>query len=188
MSVLEAIKYRRSIFPSSYIAAELKKEDIMQILEAANYAPSHKLTEPWRFRVFYGKGLEKFSTFASNLYKTKTPKEAFSEFKYEKNKNNLLKAGAIIAVSVQKTGIVPAVEEICATACAVQNMLLATEALDLGAYWSTGSGTFSDETREFLQLNAEEDCLGFVYIGTHNLPKTAPKRGDIAQKISWIEE
>lgn len=188
MNILEAIKYRRSIFPSSYTQGEIPKETILQILEAANCAPTHKLTEPWRFRVFYGKGLEKFSAFAGDLYKKKTNEETFSAFKYEKTKNNPLKAGAIIAISVQKTGLVPAVEEICATACAVQNMLLATEALGLGAYWSTGSGTFSDEAREFLGLNAEEDCLGFVYIGTHNLPKTPPKRGDVNEKINWIEE
>ena len=45
------IKERRSVFPASYIPKEIPKHVIEQILENANYAPTHKLTQPWRFVV-----------------------------------------------------------------------------------------------------------------------------------------
>jgi len=52
--VLDLIKKRRSIFPAQYTDREIAKSDIEKILEAANWAPTHKKTEPWRFRVFRG--------------------------------------------------------------------------------------------------------------------------------------
>ena len=47
----EIIKNRRSIFPESYTQEEIPTNIIEQILESANYAPTHKLTQPWRFTV-----------------------------------------------------------------------------------------------------------------------------------------
>ena len=40
------IKRRRSIFPVSYTNQEVPVKVIQQILESANYAPTHKLTQP----------------------------------------------------------------------------------------------------------------------------------------------
>lgn len=49
------IRTRRSIFPPSYIQKEIPQEILENILENANYAPTHKRTEPWRFIVFRGR-------------------------------------------------------------------------------------------------------------------------------------
>ncbi|HLY71921.1 MAG TPA: nitroreductase family protein, partial [Puia sp.] len=51
---------RRSVFPEQYVAGKkIPDEIVMQLLENANWAPTHKLTEPWRFVVFSGEGLKK---------------------------------------------------------------------------------------------------------------------------------
>ena len=47
------IKNRRSVFPNLYTGEPVPKEVIDQMLENANWAPTHKFTEPWRFTVFY---------------------------------------------------------------------------------------------------------------------------------------
>jgi nitroreductase len=54
------IKRRRSIFPVSYTNQEVPVKVIQQILESANYAPTHKLTQPWRFIFFRNEGKNKF--------------------------------------------------------------------------------------------------------------------------------
>lgn len=54
--ILDNIKYRRSVFPVSYIDQDIPDEIIKELLTYANYAPSHKLTQPWFFTVFKGQG------------------------------------------------------------------------------------------------------------------------------------
>ena len=52
MSVSESIKKRRAIYPSQYKEEDISENDIKEILENANYAPSHRLTQPWFFKVY----------------------------------------------------------------------------------------------------------------------------------------
>ena len=48
--VKEIIESRRSIFPKDYSGEDILEE----ILNSSNFAPNHKRTKPWRFRVFKG--------------------------------------------------------------------------------------------------------------------------------------
>ncbi len=52
--VLQNIAHRRSVFPPAFIDEPVKDEEIEVILRAANWAPTHKLTEPWRFVILLG--------------------------------------------------------------------------------------------------------------------------------------
>ncbi len=45
--LLNIIKARRTITPKDFNGNEVTKEEIKDILEAANWAPTHKKTEPW---------------------------------------------------------------------------------------------------------------------------------------------
>ncbi|MEX2349402.1 MAG: nitroreductase family protein, partial [Flavobacteriaceae bacterium] len=47
----DIIKNRRAVFPVQYNQTPVTKEQILQVLDAANWAPTHKRTEPWRFKV-----------------------------------------------------------------------------------------------------------------------------------------
>ena len=48
----QIIKNRRSIFPNQFSGKEVSKEEIKILLEVANWAPTHRKTQPWRFKVF----------------------------------------------------------------------------------------------------------------------------------------
>src|SRR5262245_43010723 len=54
---LTAIKTRRSV--KEYVPTEIPREWIEELLDAAHWAPNHKLTHPWRFHVFSGEGRER---------------------------------------------------------------------------------------------------------------------------------
>ena len=54
---LTAIKTRRSV--KEYTPSEIPREWIEELLDAAHWAPNHKLTHPWRFHVFSGEGRER---------------------------------------------------------------------------------------------------------------------------------
>jgi hypothetical protein len=47
MSTLDVIKSRRTITPKNLNGKKLSTEQLDLMLEAANWAPTHKKTEPW---------------------------------------------------------------------------------------------------------------------------------------------
>jgi hypothetical protein len=51
-SLLELIQRRRSIFPKQYSSKPVARKILEEMLEAARWAPTHRLTEPWEFIVF----------------------------------------------------------------------------------------------------------------------------------------
>lgn len=184
--VNELIRKRRSVFPKSYNSKPITREVVEQILENANWAPTHKLTEPWRFKVIVGGGLERLATYLSTTYKENTPADSFSERKFNKLKTNPMKAACVIAICMKRDEEerIPEWEELASVACAVQNMYLTCAAYGLGSYWS--SPKIILEANEFLSLEEGERCLGLFYMGYHDLPELPGKRTPIEEKITWI--
>jgi len=135
----QIIRERRAIFPSQYNDKPVSKEFIKILLENANWAPTHRLTEPWRFKVIQGEAKDRLGTFLSDTYTDITPEKSFSPFKHKKIKDKCTAASSIIVICMQRDPKerVPEWEEIAATAMAVQNMWLTCTANEVGCYWSS---------------------------------------------------
>ncbi len=185
------LRNRRSIYPAMYSDVPVDDAIINDMLENANWAPTHKLTEPWRFVVFKGEGLKKLATFQSELYKTLSTKAGnFDASKFEKLATKPLMASHIIAIGMKRDpkALVPEIEEISAVACAVQNMYLTATANGVGCYWGSGGITYKEEAKSFFGLGAEDKLLGFLYVGNLKTDKwPAGKRGQIEEKVRWVE-
>jgi nitroreductase len=184
------IKNRRSIFPKMYTGEPVPKSVIEKMLENANWAPTHKFTEPWRFTVFYQEGVKKFADYQSDLYKERaSANHTFDQVKYLKLKEKPLLASCIIAIGmkrdVQKR--IPEIEEISAVSCAVQNMYLTATAYGAGCYWSTGGPTFWEEAKPFFNLGADDKLLGFLFVGMPQQKLPSGNRGSWEEKCQWIE-
>ena len=96
------IRNRRSVFPQQYDAGKKVPDEIIeQILVNATWAPTHKLTEPWRFVVFTGDGLKKFAQFQADEYKQRVG-DNFKQAPYEKFLANPLKASHVIALCMKR--------------------------------------------------------------------------------------
>ncbi|WP_432708080.1 nitroreductase family protein [Pedobacter sp.] len=181
------IKRRRSIFPNSYTTEEVPVTLIKQILESANYAPTHKLTEPWRFRVYRNAGKDRLGEALAEIYKQRTPEGKFLQKKYDSIKEKVNSASAVIVICAElHPDQVPEWEEIAAVACAVQNMALTAEALHVGAYWS--SPEILPYLKGFLELSDQEKCYGLFYVGNHNEKPREANRTPIEEKVKWVEE
>ncbi len=183
--IFDLIKERRSVFPATYNNQPISKSDLTKILEAANWAPSHKQTEPWRFKVLHGNSQKRLGEFLAVKYQEVDPKP--KQMKINKLKENPVKAGAIIAICMQRDPkeSVPEWEEIAATAMAVQNMWLACTELGIGSYWSSpGLIKFMNE---FFDLNEGEKCLGFFYMGYTEAEIPEGKRTPITEKVVWMD-
>jgi len=184
-TIKQVINHRRSIFPPSYTARAIPKELLTELLDCANAAPTHKLTQPWRFVVFREQGLERLADQLAALYKAHTPPGQFLQKKLESTRDKVLQSGAVMAIVASYSGAVPQWEELAATACAVQNLWLAASAAGIGGYWSS-PGTIK-HIGNFLGLEANEECLGFFYMGYHDEPPRTANRRPVAEKIRWEE-
>ncbi|MCW9037065.1 nitroreductase [Altibacter sp.] len=181
----DTIRNRRAVFPVQYNTEEITKEEIQQVLEAANWAPTHRRTEPWRFKVFYGPAKEKLSAFLAEKYRATA--SHFSEFKHNKTLQKPLQSGCVIAICMQRdpAASVPEWEEVAATAMAVQNMWLTAHELNIGAYWSSPAAIHSLE--EIVPLSEGERCLGFFFMGKYDGPLPEGFRNSsIEEKTVWV--
>ena len=184
----EIIQNRRSVYPKTFNDTPVERAQIERLLQAANLAPNHKRTEPWRFQVYMNDARLILAKEWANFYFIKNPNGTTEDAKYKKGQNNCLRSACIIAIIAHYSEKVPAVEETCAVACAVQNLLLQASHEGLGAFWSTGGPTHSDETtRHFLNLKPNETCLGFVFVGNHDLPLVPSGAGNYAEKVDWFD-
>ena len=188
--VTEVIKNRRTIYPEFFSSRKVHKEIVETLLNNAIWAPTHGMTQPWRFNVFMGKGLERLSNFQSSLYKEKFTGEKFNGKKFDKLKNWPLKTSVVIAICMtpDPKGKIKEIEEIEATACAVQNIMLSATAYGIGSYWSSGGVTYLDETKTFLELNGTDLCLGFLYLGYPEGDWPKSQRKPIEYLTKWTEE
>jgi len=186
--LMDVIRARRSVFPPFYASdREVPRSIIEKILEAANWAPSHKKTEPWRFYVFTGKSREGLGKFMADYYLENTPETEFSQVVFNKMVQNPLKAPVIILIVMHRdlSANLPEWEEIAATSCAAQNMALACTAEGLGSFWSTPRPALNADS--FLKLSDNERCLGLFYIGYVEKETPMVERGPVSAKTNWMD-
>lgn len=187
MNLKESILKRRSVFPAQFNGKDIDKKDIEELLSMANWAPTHKKTEPWRFKVATGRAKEDLAEFFVRLHKEDTPVEKQSESKEKRARLKVDQSAAVIAICMQRDPKerIPEWEEIAATSMAVQNLWLTVTATGLGGYWS--SPKFIDQMHRFFDLAEGERCLGFFFLGQYDDDDLEEGvRGDINDKITWL--
>lgn len=180
------IKKRRAVFPDQYNGRPIEKEVIEQILETANWAPTHKHTEPWRFKVLQGESKNRLGEFLAKKYRETTP--VFSDFKHKKIQLKFQQSACVIAICMQRDPkeSLPEWEEIAAISMAVQNMWLLCTELEIGCYWSS-PGTIQ-YMNEFFDFEPGEKCLGFFYMGYFDgeLPE-GKRKSSIGEKTEFFD-
>mmetsp|Transcript_21434 Transcript_21434/g.50370 ORF Transcript_21434/g.50370 Transcript_21434/m.50370 type:complete len:175 (-) Transcript_21434:79-603(-) len=173
------------------------------MLDAARYAPNHHITEPWRFIIFESpESKQNVALLLAEMYKKKSRSQgSFKQAKYDKKIKSASKASHIVAICVKTDTKSMLMEEVCATAMAVQNMHLVATAYHVGAYWSSGGVSESTlppgfqnapEMAEFLSQSSPHFdgnttvCLGWFFIGDcGDATWPAGRRRPIEEKISW---
>lgn len=182
--IFDLIKKRRSVFPPQYNQQPISKETLEQLLEAANWAPNHAKTEPWRFKVITGDKKKELGGFLSKKYEETAVK--VKQIKVKKLQENPQKSAAVIAICMQRdpNERIPDWEEVAATSMAVQNIWLACTEMNIGCYWS--SPGIIKFMHEFFDLADGERCLGFLYMGYYDDELAEGQREPIADKVQWL--
>ena len=185
--VLEAIRTRRTT--KTFLPQRVDRALLEQVLEAAVWAPNHRLTEPWHFTVVQGETLERVAQLRGRIAAERPRPGGAEEASREEQTayRKALAAPVSVVVSVAQHPD-PAVreEDYAATAAAIQNMLLAAHALGLGAYWSTNELVRDARTLELLGIPAEQRIVGIVQLG-YAAEQRQQKRTPAAERTRWLE-
>ena len=184
-TIATIIQNRRTIKPFMMNGHKIPNGHIAALLELADWAPTHGYTEPWRF-VVYETPFD-FCSAHANLYKENTPVAEFNEGVF----NNLLQQGdkaSHVVIAIMKRGNlpkIPAFEEMAATSCAVQNLLLGATALNMASYWGTGGMALKQSMRDYLGLGDEDQVIGILYLGYADEHPAGKRTIPLEEKITW---
>lgn len=184
------IRNRRSLFQQQFSGEPVDDSIVQQMLENANWAPTHKLTEPWRFTVFSGEGIKKLAVMQAGVYKKATATDGtYKEERYQNLLTKPLLSSHIIVVAMKRDDkrSVPEVEELGAVFCAVQNIYLTAAAYGVAGYLSTGGITYFEEAKEIFGLGKDDKLIGFFHLGMPKGPLPEGKRKPAEEKITWIK-
>jgi nitroreductase len=190
VEVTQAIKTRRSV--GRLREDPVSRELIKMILESAVHAPNHKITEPWRFHVFTGKGRGELARaraeLARILAEAEGEEEEFISGRMSRERKKAFRAPVVIAV-ISKVGRdeVETLENYAACAAAVQNMQLTAHALGLATIWRTGPVAYHQHMRDFFGLEPGDKIVAYLYLGYPDAPETHRRREPASSKTIWHE-
>lgn len=175
MDLHEALLSRRTIF--KYEDRPVPDEIIERALDAARWAPNHKLTEPWRFLVVGPETRQALGRVAERLALLKAgsmpPEERDRQVTRAVEKITKLPALVVIAVVRSPDDAFREREDYAAACCAAQNLQLSLWADGVGCQWGSGGVTRDDESYRILGLDQDAvDIVGFFKIG---YPRDVPK-------------
>lgn len=185
MDLFEAVFTRQSI--SKVLPDPLPRELVERVLDAAVQAPNHFKVRPWRFVVLCGQARERLGDVLADSMRARLP--GLPEEALGKERAKPLRAPVLIAVGVDRPedSRVIEIENVCAAAAAVENLLLAARALGLGAIWRTGEAAYDPRVKEFLGLDPAQHLIGFVYLGLPAVELPLPARPSHHDRTTWLE-
>jgi nitroreductase len=193
-SLCEAIAKRRSMGIARVHADQpVDPALIERALEAANWAPSHNETEPWRFTVYTGDSRAALGDAFAEAYRAEAGEEGFRQATFEANRARAV--GAPVWISI---GMSPALrpdgslkmteeDEVIAVGCAVQNLHLVANAMGLGGMWLSKGVFIHPHVARFVGLETPARLLGFFFLGWPAIPWPEGERRPLAEKVRWAD-
>ncbi len=191
--VNQFIQSRVSIFPKDFIEGEIIEKKVLEsILENASWAPTHRFTEPWFFKVYAKNGKDILLQKCLEVYTEVFGDEKAEAFR-EKLKNKLSKSSHIVLICMKRDPkeSIPEWEEIASVSCAVQNLHLSLNCHNIGGYWSSPGYCAKPEMNIKFNLGKQDKCLGFFFLGKIDpdiLKKSNRIRKSVDSFTEWIDE
>lgn len=163
---------------------------IEEVLESAVHAPNHKITEPWLFHVFTGKGRGEFARARAETARLQAEEEGEDEEmaagRISRERKKAFRSPVVIAV-ISRAGRdeIETRENYAACSAAVQNMLLTAHSLGLGAIWRTGPVAYHRHMRAFFGLEEGDGIVAYLYLGYPDMGERPRRREAVAGKTVW---
>jgi nitroreductase len=166
----EAIRTRRT--HKAYGPEPVDRATLDELFELARWAPNHKLTNPWRFRVLGPQALARLKEASDD------PIAAAK----------LARAPTLVVVSATQCGDALLDEEDAyATAVAAYMVLLAAHGRGLAGYWRTPALLRTPEGRAALHIAEDERVLGLLHLGHPRQEPRTPDRAPVQDVVEYLD-
>ncbi len=164
MNVIEALSSRVS--NARLTSPAPTNDQLQQLFLAASRAADHGLLSPYRFLVVTG---ESSLQALGKLYRDASSQsnDNLSASQLDRIEQLPFRAPMVVVAIAccQNHPKVPIFEQKMTAAAAVQNMINAAYALNIGAYWRTGDIAYNAFVERGLGLDEHESIVGFIYLG-----------------------
>jgi nitroreductase len=186
--LLNTIATRRSFGLKEVSPEPINLQLVEQLLEAANWAPSHGKTEPWRFVVYSGAARQIIGDAFGAAFRLLNPEQPNDSAGERAQRERVWQAPVWIALGMRPDPKMPEWEELIAFGSAVQNMHLMASALGLASKWTSGVVTRHPHVAVHVGFAPETQLFGFFYVGLPAVPWPEGKRRPLAEKVRWVNE
>ena len=185
--VATAIRTRRTV--KDFTGEALPRAAVERLLDLANQAPTHRLTQPWRFYALDQAAIARLATYLqAEPAIAAVPDPAKGAAKLAKLLERLPTLGAMVLVTWVRDPV-PAIdlEEHAAASAAVQNLLLAATAAGIGSFWSTNPALSHPLTVRWCGADpAAETTLAAIWLGRTAKTPAAPPRKPLTERMRWV--
>ncbi|MDB4661949.1 nitroreductase [Gammaproteobacteria bacterium] len=161
------------------------KDEMDKVFRGALRAPDHAWLRPSSFIQVTGEGIKRLSEIFEEYGKT-IP--GITDETISKYKNAPYRAPMIIILinSIKNHSKVPDIEQKLSTAASAQNILLSLNALGYSAIWRTGKLAFNPFVASKLNLETNQEILGYIYVGTSDGTNKKIPELDIQDFVSYL--
>ena len=205
MDVKTAIRTRRSV--RKYKTTPVPKEIVLELLEAANLAPSATNRQPWEFVVVSRSYLDRLEDILKEAFRERVAgvseeamRQAIKDLSLpEEESGDRLKSlgrfyhtlgGAPVAVGVclpRENDPWVWKNNISDSAAAIENLLLAAWDKGLGTCWMAGPlKARADVIATFLGVPPDRELVAIVTLGYPDHQPPMPPKKDVAKKTRWL--
>lgn len=154
------IRSRRSV--ERFRSEPPPREAVLRALDAARWAPNHRLTEPWRFYLLSHDSARAVVELNAELVLRKKGEEAAAQ----KRERWGGIPGWLVVTCAKSDHALQQREDYAACCCATYAVLLALQAQGIGTKWSTGDVIRDPRFYEILWADPTvEEVVGLVWYG-----------------------
>ena len=160
------------------------KEEMKTVYKAALRAPDHAWLRPSSFIEVKDDGLKKLS----NIFKKYAQDKNFTKDIIKKYEQAPFRAPMILILvnTYKEHPKVPAIEQKLSTAASAQNITLALNAMNYSSIWRTGKLAFNRDVQKELNLQDNQEILGYLYVGTEVGKKKKVPEHNLNEFISYL--
>ena len=185
--LLDLLRTRRSV-PALLLREPGPSEAEIEVaLELAMRAPDHGGLRPWRFALIRGEAREPFAALLVRRMRERDPPSP--AHKIDKAATQMRSTPLVIALAakVLREHKVPVIEQVLSGGAALMNLLDAFHVQGYGAILLTGPNAYDGEIAKALGFAADEQLLGFVYVGSRPAQLTLPAPAPI-ERSAYVRE
>ncbi len=147
---------------------------LTRILQAATTVPDHGGLHPWRFAVVRGPGQERLAdALAAGVLLLRGPDVPPAVVAKMRDKAFAAPCTIALIASPDTGSNVPEWEQVVSASCTGYAMVLAANALGLGAVWKSAAVLDTPPVRTLFALSDDERLLGWINVGS---PSSRPKK------------